>query len=119
MDRFNVNDHGIPRRGVEDACALLDLPPHEKYVPTTERVWNATRPYIPAERLQAQREHPGWQLLTNYVARNADCHSKNIALFYTSRADVAFTPVYDLVTTQAYPRFASNPPGLSVGGRQT
>jgi serine/threonine-protein kinase HipA len=82
-------------------------------------MWNATRPYIPAERLQAQREHLGWQLLTNYVVRNADCHSKNIALFYTSRADVAFTPVYDLVTTQAYPRFASNPPGLSVGGRQT
>ena len=67
------------------------MPPHEKYAPTTERVWNATRPYIPADRLQAQREHLGWQLLTNYVVRNADCHSKNIALFYTSRADAALT----------------------------
>ena len=119
VDRFDVDECGIPRCGVEDACGLLGLPPHEKYAPTTERVWNATRAYIPADRLQAQREHLGWQLLTNYVVRNADCHSKNIALFYTSRADVAFTPIYDLVTTQAYPRFASNPPGLSVGGRQT
>ncbi|WP_164704275.1 HipA domain-containing protein, partial [Pseudomonas viridiflava] len=51
--------------------------------------------------------------------RNSDCHAKNIALLYTSRADVVFTPVYDLVTTQAYPRFASNPPGLSIGGRKT
>lgn len=53
------------------------------------------------------------------MVRNADCHAKNIALFYSSLSDVGFTPVYDLVTTQAYPRFASNPPGLSVGGRQT
>ncbi len=57
--------------------------------------------------------------LTNYVVRNADCHSKNIALLYISRADVAFTPIYDLVISQAYPRFADNPPGLSIGGRQT
>ncbi|GGK02678.1 type II toxin-antitoxin system HipA family toxin [Pseudomonas matsuisoli] len=119
VDRFDVDQHGIPSYGVEDACGLLGLPPHEKYAPTTEKVWNATRAYIPAERLQAQREHLGWQLLTNYVVRNADCHSKNIALFYTSRTDVAFTPVYDLVTTQAYPRFAESPPGLSIGGRQT
>lgn len=33
--------------------------------------------------------------------------------------DIALNPIYDLVTTQAYPRFASNPPGLSIGGRQT
>ncbi|MDH1263159.1 type II toxin-antitoxin system HipA family toxin [Pseudomonas sp. GD03944] len=119
VDRFDVDEHGLPRHGVEDACGLLGLPPHEKYAPTTERVWNATRAYISAERLQAQREHLGWHLLANYVLRNADCHSKNIALYYTSRADVSFTPVYDLVTTQAYPRFADSPPGLSIGGRQT
>ncbi|WP_413044374.1 hypothetical protein [Pseudomonas sp. YJ42] len=65
--------------------------PPTKSTPTTERAWSAKRHYIPAERLQAQREHLGWQLLTNYVVRNADCHSKNIALFYTSRADAALT----------------------------
>ena len=119
VDRFDVDEHGVPRHGLEDACGLLGLPPHEKYSPSTEKVWNATRPYIPAALLSAQREQLGWHLLTNYVVRNADCHSKNIALFYTSRTDVAFSPVYDLVTTQAYPRFAGNPPGLSVGGRQT
>ena len=112
------NEQGVPRYGVEDACGLLGLAPHEKYATTTERVWNATRAYIPAERLREQREHLGWHLLTNYVVRNADCHAKNIALYYTSRDDVAFTPIYDVVTTQAYPRFAGSPPGLSVGGRQ-
>jgi serine/threonine-protein kinase HipA len=119
VDRFDVDDQGNACRGVEDACGLLGLPPHEKYAPTTERVWNACRAYLSAEHLKAQREHFGWQLLTNYVVRNADCHAKNIALLYTSLNDVAFTPVFDLVTTQAYPRFANNPPGLSVGGRQT
>lgn len=119
VDRFDVDEQGVPRWGVEDTCGLLGLPPHEKYSPSTERVWNATRTYIPNDRTRAQSEHLGWQLLANYVVRNADCHSKNIALCYTSRADVAFTPVYDLVTTQAYPRFAAGPPALSVGGRQT
>lgn len=119
VDRFDVDAQGRPFCGVEDACGLLGLPPHEKYATTTERVWNATRAYIPADLLREQREHFGWQILANYVVRNADCHSKNIALLYTSRTDVAFTPIYDLVTTQAYPRFATNPPGLPVGGRQT
>lgn len=30
-----------------------------------------------------------------------------------------YTPAYDIVTTQAYPRFATNPPALSVDGRKT
>lgn len=42
-----------------------------------------------------------------------------MALYYTSLADVAYTPAYDIVTTQAYPRFAANPPGLSIEGRKT
>jgi serine/threonine-protein kinase HipA len=82
-------------------------------------VLNAARPYLPASEARAQLEQFGWLLLTNYVVRNADCHAKNIALYYTSLADVAFTPVYDIVTTQAYPRYASNAPGLSVEGRKT
>ena len=119
VDRFDVDEQGVPTHGLEDACGLLGLPPHEKYATTTEKVLNATRAYLPAVRVRAQLEHFGWHLLTNYIVRNADCHAKNIALYYTQRADVGFTPVYDIVTTQAYPRYAANPPGLSVDGRQT
>lgn len=97
---------------------LLGLPPHEKYATTMERVLEATRVYLPAEQAYAQEVQLGWHVLANYVVRNADCHSKNIALYYTQRSDVAFTPVYDIVTTQAYPRYATNPPGLSVDGRK-
>ncbi|MBP6019934.1 MAG: type II toxin-antitoxin system HipA family toxin [Burkholderiaceae bacterium] len=118
VDRFDVDEHGMPTHGVEDACGLLGLPPHEKYATTNERVLNATRVYVPAAAMREQLEQFGWHLLTNYVVRNADCHAKNIALYYTGLKDVAYTPVYDLVTTQAYPRYAGSPPGLPVDGRQ-
>lgn len=119
VDRFDVDATGQPIIGVEDACSLLGLPPHEKYATTTERVYKATREYLPSASLRAQNLHFAWHLLTNYVVRNADCHAKNIALYYTSHADVAYTPVYDLVTTQAYPEFSSSAPSLSIDGRKT
>ncbi|KLU20115.1 toxin HipA [Caballeronia mineralivorans PML1(12)] len=119
VDRFDVDENGVPAYGLEDACGLLGLPPHEKYNATTEKVLNAVRPYLVRSGVRPQLEQFGWLLLTNYVVRNADCHAKNIALYYTSMDDVSFTPAYNIVTTQAYPRFASNPPGLSVDGRKT
>lgn len=119
VDRFDVDADGIPIHGVEDLCGLLGLPPHEKYNTSMEKALNAARAYLPPARTRAQQEQFGWQLLANYVVRNADCHAKNIALHYTSLGDVAFTPVFDVVTTQAYPRYAQNPPGLSVEGRKT
>lgn len=119
VERFDADAAGLPICGLEDACGLLGLPPHEKYSPSTERVLNATRAYLTNADQRKQLEQLGWLLLTNFVVRNADCHSKNIALLYTSYDDVAFTPAYDIVTTQAYPRFASNPPGLSIDGRKT
>lgn len=119
VDRFDIDDSGVVVAGVEDACSLLGLAPHEKYSPSMERVEAATRAYLQEATRRAQLQQLGWQILANYVVRNADCHSKNIALFYTERVNVSYTPVYDVVTTQAYPRFADNPPGLSIGGRKT
>ncbi|HZZ04864.1 type II toxin-antitoxin system HipA family toxin [Paraburkholderia sp.] len=120
VERFDVDAHGLPAYGVEDMCGLLGLPPHEKYNSTSEKMLNAARAYLlDHDSMRQQLEHLAWHLLTNYVVRNADCHTKNVALLYTSVDDVAFTPVYDIVTTQAYPRFAANPPGLPIDGRKT
>jgi serine/threonine-protein kinase HipA len=119
VDRFDVDEEGKPALGVEDACSLLGLPPHEKYRPSTEQVLNATKPYIASSNWRREAEQLGWLLLTNYVVRNADCHSKNIALLYSGIDDVVYAPAYDIVTTEAYPRFANNPPALSVDGRKT
>ncbi|WP_020423664.1 type II toxin-antitoxin system HipA family toxin [Cupriavidus sp. WS] len=119
VERFDVDKDGLPVYGVEDMCSLLGLPPHEKYAATTEKVLAASRAYLARDALHAQMEHLAWHLLVNYVVRNADCHAKNIALYYSGVDDVRFSPVYDIVTTQAYPRFASNPPGLFIDGRKT
>ena len=119
VERFDVDARGVPTHGLEDACSLLGLPPHEKYAPSMERVLKATEAYLPDTTRQTQLEHLGYHLLTNFVIRNADCHSKNIALYYTSLDDVAFTPVYDLVTTQAYDGFRDSAPGLSIDGRKS
>jgi serine/threonine-protein kinase HipA len=120
VERFDVNAEGFPVYGVEDMCGLLGLPPHEKYNSTTEKMLKAAKAYLLSrDSTRQQLDQLGWHLLTNYVVRNADCHTKNVALFYTSVDDVAFTPVYDIVTTQAYPRFAANPPGLAIDGRKT
>lgn len=118
VDRFDVDADGKPTHGLEDACGLLGLPPHEKYATTTEKVLNATRAYLSRDQVRAQMEYFCWHILVNYVVRNADCHAKNIALLYTSLDDIRFAPVFDIVTTQAYPRYANNPPGLSIGGRK-
>ncbi len=119
VERFDVDAQGVPTHGLEDACSLLGLPPHEKYAPSMERVLKATGAYLPAATRQGQMEQLGYHLLTNFVVRNADCHSKNIALRYTSLDDVAFAPVYDLLTTQAYDGFRDGTPGLSIEGRKT
>lgn len=119
VDRFDTDGDGIPQFGVEDACSLLGLPPHEKYAPSTEQVLNATRAYLPSRSAAEQFHRLGWLIITNYVVRNADCHSKNIALSYTNISDVAYTPAYDIVTTQAYAHYADNPPGLPIEGRRT
>jgi len=119
VDRFDTDGDGIPAFGVEDACGLLGLPPHEKYAASMEQVLRASQAYLPQGSKAAQLERLGWLIITNYVVRNSDCHSKNIALYYTKLSDVAYTPAYDIVTTQAYPRFADNPPGLSIEGRKT
>jgi serine/threonine-protein kinase HipA len=120
VERFDVDKQGVPALGVEDACSLLGLPPNEKYASTTEKAFAATSAYwqgTPEARQQVERF--AWHLLTNYVVRNADCHTKNIAVYYSDRNDVAYTPIYDIITTQAYARYADNPPGLSVSGRKT
>jgi hypothetical protein len=43
VERFDVDANGLHTQGVEDACSLLGLPPHEKYATAMERVLEATR----------------------------------------------------------------------------
>ncbi|MCC2639423.1 MAG: HipA N-terminal domain protein [Moraxellaceae bacterium] len=117
--RFDVDEQGEPMCAVEDLCGLLGRPPAEKYAPTTEQVISVARAYLAAATAQADLEQLGWLILASYVLRNADLHTKNIALRYTQAGDVRLAPAYDVVTTEAYAEFATNPPGLMIEGKRS
>ena len=119
VHRFDVDEHGQPHWGMEDFCSLLGLRPAAKYDTTWERIAKAVRDHVPgAQRLDTYRQLATTLLLT-YALRNADCHAKNIALLYTSRADAHLSPAYDMLTTSVYAGFQHNPPGIEFMGKKT
>lgn len=119
VHRFDVDEHGQPHWGMEDFCSLLGLRPAAKYDTTWERIAKAVRDHVPgSQRLDTFRQLATTLLLT-YALRNADCHAKNLALLYTSRADVHLSPAYDMLTTSVYAGFQHNPPGIEFMGKKT
>ncbi|MBP6720108.1 MAG: HipA domain-containing protein, partial [Rhodoferax sp.] len=86
---------------------------------TWERIAKAVRDHVPgAQRLATFRQLATTLLLT-YALRNADCHAKNLALLYTSRANAHLSPAYDMLTTSVYPGFQHNPPAIDFMGKRT
>jgi serine/threonine-protein kinase HipA len=47
VDRFDVDENGQPRWGMDDFCALLGLRPTAKYDTTWERIARAVRDHVP------------------------------------------------------------------------
>lgn len=119
VHRFDVDAHGQPHWGMEDFCSLLGLRPAAKYDTTWERIAKAVRDHVPAERRLETFRQLATTLLLTYALRNADCHAKNLALLYTSRADVHLSPTYDMLTTSVYAGFQHNPPGIEFMGKKT
>lgn len=119
VHRFDVDANGQPCSGMEDFCALLGLRPAAKYDTTWERIAKAVRDHVHGgARLSTFRQLATVMLLT-YALRNADCHAKNIALLYTTHADVHLAPAYDMLTTVVYPGYQHNPPGIAFMGKKT
>ena len=119
VHRFDVDGHGQPHWGMEDFCSLLGLRPAAKYDTTWERIARAVRDHVPGtKRLETYRQLTTTLLLT-YALRNADCHAKNLALLYTSRADAHLSPTYDMLTTSVYAGFRHNPPAIEFMGKKT
>lgn len=117
--RFDVDENGKPFRAIEDFCALLGLRPSNKYETTWERIAKAVRNFVQgADQYETFKKLTAILLLT-YALRNADCHSKNLALLYTSRTDAHLAPAYDFFTTSVYAGYQNNPPGISFMGRKT
>ncbi len=117
--RFDVDGEGQPLWGMEDFCALLGLRPAAKYETTWERIARAVRDHAPGGRQYETFRHLTAILLLTYALRNADCHAKNIAMLYTSRADAHLSPAYDFLTTSVYAGYQLNPPGIGFLGKKT
>lgn len=104
---------------MEDFCVLLGLRPAAKYDTTWERIARAVRDLAPMQnRKPIYREMTSLLLLT-YALRNADCHAKNIALRYSTHADVHLAPAYGMLTTAAYDEYAKSAPAISFMGKKT
>ena len=119
VHRFDVDKSGQPLWGMEDFCALLGLRPAAKYDTTWERIARAVRDHVPGSRRLDTFRQLATTLLLTYALRNADCHAKNLALLYTSRADAQLSPAYDMLTTCVYAGYQHNPPGIEFMGKKT
>jgi serine/threonine-protein kinase HipA len=117
--RFDVDEEGQPLWGMEDFCSLLGLRPAAKYETTWERIARAVRDHVPGNRQYETFHYLAAIMLLTYALRNADCHAKNLALLYTSRADVHLSPAYDFLTTRVYAGYQDNPPGIGFLGKKT
>ena len=119
VHRFDVDENGKPFRAMEDFCALLGLRPQNKYETTWERIAKAIRTFVDGKFHYESFQKLSAMLLLTYALRNADCHSKNLALLYTSRNDARLAPAYDFFTTSVYSGYRDNPPGIMFGGKKT
>ena len=120
VHRFDFEEDGATRKGMEDLCSLLLLRPEEKYQSTWERVVGRIKDVVTIpEQQNAALSQLADLLLLTYALRNADCHTKNIALLYSSRENITLAPVYDMLTVTVYDDYAKNPPGMPVDGRST
>ena len=119
VHRFDLDKEGNRYWGMEDFCSLLGLRPAAKYETTWERIAKAVRDHVPGSRQHETFQRLAATLLLTYALRNADCHAKNLALLFTSRADAHLAPAYDFLTTSVYAGYQHNPPGISFLGKKT
>lgn len=120
VERFDVDAEGRPQLGMEDLCSLLGLRPAEKYDSTWERVADALRDVVTgAEPQQRELEKLLRLVVFCLMTRNADCHTKNVAVVYSTADDVRLSPVYDVFTTAVYDDARFNNFSLSIAGSKS
>jgi len=109
FDREEMADGHLERIHQEDFCQAIGIPPELKYQqeggPNLKRCFALVR---------SVSSVPGPDVLKlfdavvfNFLIGNNDAHGKNFSFLYT--VDCArFAPLYDLVSTRAYPRLSEN-----------
>jgi serine/threonine-protein kinase HipA len=118
VKRFDITPEGT-RLGFEDLCSLLGLSADDKYDSKWNRVAKRISELVAAAHLRHANEQLARMLLLTFALGNADCHTKNVGLLYSSESDVRVAPIYDMLSIRIYERYAANSPGMYVGGRKS
>ena len=123
VERFDIRLRLDDTRllAMEDLCSVLALDPRDKYTGTMERVARAVR---------ALSTSPGEDVTTllcralfAWLIGDGDMHLKNMALLKTAEDGAAafrhvrIAPVYDTLTTRAFPGLQHDAMALKVNGK--
>ena len=118
FDRRLLPDGRYERIHQEDFCQALGIPPEQKY--QQEGGPNLKRCF---ELVRSVTTIPGPDLLQlfdavvfSYLIGNCDAHGKNFSLLREKNA-IRLAPLYDLVSTTAYPELASEM-AMKLGGER-
>jgi len=117
-DRRLLSDGRLERIHQEDFCQALGVPPELKYQqeggPSLKKCFELVRSVstIPGPDLLRLFD----AVVFNILIGNCDAHGKNFSLLRERNA-IRFAPLYDLVSTQAYPELASEM-AMKLGGER-
>lgn len=115
VGRFDRN--GGQQLALEDFCSIAAFDPVNKYKCSLERLVDLHNEYVVSTQKQESAKQLYKLLLLNYALHNGDAHLKNFALVYSNYDDAVLAPVYDVVTTSAYPHLEDKP-ALSLQGKK-
>jgi serine/threonine-protein kinase HipA len=113
--RFDRRD-GV-RVALEDFCSIKALDPVNKYKASLEEIAKLHNEYVAPKHRQTSARQLYRMLLLNYALHNGDAHLKNFSLIYSTPDDAVMAPVYDVVTTSAYPNM-DDMPALTLLGKK-
>lgn len=105
------------RLGFEDACSLMGFPSNDsRYHASSETLAECIRSIVGGD---AQKKTDVMMALFkanvfSHATRNGDAHLKNYGVLFDKDGTVDLAPIYDLVTTTAYPGFVRDDPALSL-----
>jgi serine/threonine-protein kinase HipA len=118
-DREEADDGELRRLHQEDLCQATGHRSAQKYQsrggPAYGEIATVIRRYC-ADPLHDLETLALWALF-NVLVGNNDAHAKNLSLLYTHRG-VQLAPVYDVVSTHAYPQIDRHF-SIEIGGQQT
>ena len=123
VERFDIRRGAQDQRrlALEDFCSVLDLPAEAKYESTIERIGRGLRPLSTDPR--GDLEMLLKRALFAWLVADGDMHLKNLALLKIAEpeerhfASVGFAPLYDSVTTRAFPGLAGDRMALKLNGK--